>query len=66
MGKYVVKTKNTQLVYSAGLIPNCAGYEVMGIKKRKGHENDNKKDWVLLIRSTLINKWAGTLSILDK
>lgn len=64
-GKFVLKTKNTQKVFESGLIPNSAGYELIDLQEITGNADINKMRWVVQIRSTLINKWAGTMSVLD-
>ena len=53
-------------MYRSGLIPNCAGYEIINIVETTGKENLKEKRWIITIRSTLINKWAGSMSVLDK
>lgn len=86
-GKFVLKTKNTQAVQQAGLIPNSAGYELINLVEitngatnkplasviNGAFTNDNLKNisskdrkWIGTIRSTMVNKWTGTMSVLDK
>jgi hypothetical protein len=36
------------------------------LQETSGKQNIDDKKWIVTIRSTLINKWAGDLSILDK
>ena len=38
LGKFVVKTKNSNEVFRSGLIPNSAGYEIIDISEITGHE----------------------------
>jgi len=61
-----LKTKNSQQVLNSGLIPNSAGYELLDLKEMTGKQKINEKKWIIQIRSTLINKWSGNMSVLDK
>ena len=65
-GKFVLKTKNASAVHSSGLIPGSAGYEIIHICETSGKQKLSEKKWNITIRSTLINKWAGEKSVLDK
>lgn len=51
---------------SSGLIPGSAGYEIIHLAETTGKQKVSDKKWNITIRSTLINKWAGEKSILDK
>ena len=66
LGKFVLKTKDCDEVYRSGLIPNSAGYEIINISEVTGKEKLKDKRWNITIRSTLKNRWAGTMSVLDK
>ena len=65
-GKFVLKTKNTDQVYKSGLIPNSAGYELLDLREITNSQNPKDRNWIIQIRSTLINKWSGSMSVLDK
>ena len=57
----VLKTKESPEVYQSGLIPNEAAYEIASIQKIDG-END---ELTIVIKSTIRNKWSGSMSVLD-
>jgi hypothetical protein len=66
VGRFVIKTKNTKEVENSGLIPNSAGYEILDMQETTGKQNFEDQQYVILVRSTLINKWSGSMSVLDR
>lgn len=71
MGKFILKTKNSQVVKNAGLIPNSAGYELINLVEITPSSNNvavkpADRRWIGTIRSTMVNRWSGSMSILDK
>lgn len=63
-----MKTKNSNMVKEAGLIPGSAGYRLVNLVEHSHTGSTNPKDrkWVATIRSTMTNKWSGNFSVLDK
>jgi hypothetical protein len=66
IGRFVIKTKNTKEVESSGLIPNSAGYEILDMQETTKNPKFEDQQYVILVRSTLINKWSGSMSVLDR
>lgn len=64
-GHIVLKTKNSQAVHESGLIPNCAGYELVSVYSEPGEDKNHKRHF-FTIRGTGKHKWAGKGSVVDE
>ena len=58
-GEIVLKTKDNPDVRRSGLAPNEVGYDLINIQK-------NENDYTVVIKSTVKNKWSGTMSVVDR
>ena len=58
-GEIVLKTKDNPDVRRSGLAPNEVGYKLINIQK-------TESDFTVVIKSTVKNKWSGTMSVVDR